>query len=195
LEEAHSITLMDNNNNKPMATGRASLFKYADHPEVTCFSSKPAPYSRGEKSAGNVSINRGKHAYSYLEVFRRAGGTVATVVSHPHRTIQNMLAWLYARPALRSHNHAIEVREAGCSCMNHSGFWLYVSLIGRNPQANTDVDAFMEGKRDGFHGTSLQCLNRIVATGLTIGMAVNAPRGKAIQASVGCRSCECDARR
>jgi hypothetical protein len=69
--------------------------------------------------------------------------------------------------------------------MNHSGFWLYVSLIGRNPQANTDVDAFMEGKRDGFHGTSLQCLNRIVPTGLTIGMAVNVPRGKAIQASVG----------
>jgi hypothetical protein len=107
---------------------------------------------------------------------------VATVVTHPHRTIQNMLAWLYARPALRSYIHAIEVREAGCSCMNDSGFWLYVSLNGRNPQANTDVEAFMEGKRDGFHGTSLQCLHRIVATGLTIGMAVNAPRGRAIQA-------------
>jgi hypothetical protein len=35
LEEAHTLTLMDCNN-QPMATGRARMFKYADHPDLTC---------------------------------------------------------------------------------------------------------------------------------------------------------------
>jgi len=152
------------------------------HMKWNPYSKKPAPHIRGEESEGNFTINRGCHARGKLYAYSQAGGIVTDAPTNPQATIENMMAWMFARDDLRRFIHGVELRESDCPHVNDSGFWLYVSLNGHNPQANTPVEAFGNGVRCGYHGTSLHCLNRIIATGLRIGPAENNPRGKSIKA-------------
>ena len=141
-------------------------------------SQKPAPHIRAPESVGNFSIFRGKKVGSVFWAFQQAGGVVPNMPAHPHETVQNMLAWMFARESLRRFIHQVEAREPDGAVLHDSGFWLYVTLNGYNPQGSTFLGSDPNNVRDGYHGTSLQCLNRIVATGLEIGPAVNGPPEK-----------------
>jgi len=109
------------------------------------FSQKPVPHIRGEESEGNFTINRGCRARTKLDAYSQAGGIVTDAPTNPQTTIENMMAWMYARDDLRRLIHGVELRESNCPAMNDSGFRMYVTLNGQNPQANTPVEAFDRG--------------------------------------------------
>ena len=148
------------------------------------YSQKPAPHIRGPTSEGNIGFNRGKRARWELLLYVQLGGVVIPGGEHPTCTTQNMLALLHARPGLRRAIVGVRYWEATgtcCRALNDSGFWIELMLCDQRPMARPPAAATWTGVKDGYHGTSLQNLHRIIHEGLRVGMAENRPGGKSIK--------------